>query len=262
MISDKDHNLSDIKNGCKVWFFAGGETRDDRFNIFTGSFIRLMKQILGNDFGHIKGIYFKLPMMNVIWALNHAQKPVVTPENHKIIVAAAKQITTGCYPDTQLIIISSSSGSVVAAQTACYLAEKNKNHTIFTKPFHLVLGASMIYPESKLFRQLIQYQREGIIGNIIHDEVQDDGDSTYGVGGSTRTEAFRNALGLMFPKISGKFKGPSFLNTHPENGHIHRKRSQTVQKAIDYINIILIKNKLAGDEVMEKAIAVLNNECI
>ena len=22
----------------KVWFFAGGETRDDRFNIFTGSY--------------------------------------------------------------------------------------------------------------------------------------------------------------------------------------------------------------------------------
>jgi len=23
----------------KVWFFGGGETRDDKFNVFTGSFI-------------------------------------------------------------------------------------------------------------------------------------------------------------------------------------------------------------------------------
>ena len=260
MIADKDHNLSNIKGRYMVWFFAGGETRDDRFNVFTGSFIRLMKQILENDFGHIKGIYFKSPMTNVIWALNHAQKPVVNPENNKIIVAATKQITTGYYPDTQLIIVSSSSGSVVAAQTACYLAEKNKNHTIFTNPFHLVLGASMISPESKLFRQLTQYQREGIIGNIIHDEIQDEDDSTYGVGGLTRSEAYRNALGLMVPMFSRKFKGPSFLNTHSEKGHIHRKRSQSVQKAYDYINLILIKHKLAGEEVMERAIAVLNNE--
>lgn len=42
-----------------VWFFAGAETRDNRFNIFTGSFIRLIKQILVEDFEVIKGIYFR-----------------------------------------------------------------------------------------------------------------------------------------------------------------------------------------------------------
>ena len=70
-MSDSNHTESDINEKYKVWFFAGGETRDDKFNVFTGSYISLMKQILQNDFEFIKGIYFKYPMMNVLWALNN-----------------------------------------------------------------------------------------------------------------------------------------------------------------------------------------------
>lgn len=247
----------------KVWFFAGGETRDDRFNIFTASFIRLMKKILGDDFEFIKGIYYKYPMMNVIWALNNAQKPVTNPEYKKMFMVAFRQIIdAGLSPDTQLVIISSSSGSIVAAQTACYLAQKNPKNIYFRKPFHLVLGASMISPLSDLYKQLIHYQKEGTIGIILHDEIQDKGDTSVGVGGISRLEAYRNALGLIFPFFSKKFKGPSFLNTNPKTGHIHRRRSKTVQKAIDYINIILIEHRLAGDYYMEKAAAVLKDEIL
>lgn len=260
---NKNHNDNNIKGRYKVWFFAGGETRDDRFNIFTGSFIRLMKKIMEDDFEFIKGIYFKSPMMNVIWALNNAQKPIAHPENEKIFMAAFIQIiNAGLSPETQLVITSSSSGSIVAAQTACYLAQKNRNNIYFRKPFHLVLGASMLSSRSDLFKQLIQYQKEGTIGIILHDEVQDEGDNSAGVGGTSRLEAYRNAFGLMFPFFSRKFKGPSFLNTDPETGHIHRRRSKTVQKAIDYINIILIEHRLAGDYYMEKAAAVLKNEIL
>lgn len=39
-----------------------------------------------------------------------------------------------------------------------------------------------------------------------------------------------------------------------------RRRSKTVQKAINYINVILIKNRLAGNHYMEKAVAVINEE--
>jgi hypothetical protein len=263
MESDSYHNNVIIGGKYKVWFFAGGETRDDRFNIFTGSFIRLMKKIMKDDFGFIKGIYFKSPMMNVIWALNNAQKPIPKPENEKIFMAAFRQIIDArLSPDTQLIITSSSSGSIVAAQTACYLAQKNRNNVYFKKPFHLVLGASMLSPRSDLYKQLIQYQREGTIGIILHDEVQDEGDTSVGVGGITRMEAYRNAFGLVCPFFSRKYKGPSFLNTDPETGHIHRRRSKTVQKAIDYIDIILIKHKLAGDHYMEKAVTVLKNEIL
>jgi len=253
-------NRDSQKEKCRVLFFAGAETRNDRFNIFTGSFIRLMKQILEDDFELIKGIYYNSPMRNVLWALNNAQKPISDPENHKITTAAFNQIIlAGLAPDTQLIIISSSSGSIVAAQTACYLAGKNRNNIYFHKPFHLVLGASMISEKSDLFRQLLHYQKEGTIGTIIHDEVQDEGDTSAGVGGVTRSEAYSNAFGLMFPIFSRKFHRPSFLNTHPEKGHIHRKRSKTVKKAIDYIEVILIRHKLAGNHFAAKARSVIND---
>jgi hypothetical protein len=253
--------MEGTRDKYKVWFFAGGETRDDRFNIFTGSFIRLMNRIMGNDFEFIRGIYYKYPVMNVIWALNNAQKPITNTEDEKIFMVASRQIIdAGLSPETQLIITSSSSGSVVAAQTACYLAHKNRNNVYFRKPFHLVLGASMISARSELYNQLIHYQKEGTIGIILHDEVQDEGDTSAGVGGKTRLEAYRNAFGLMFPFFSGRFKGPSFLNTNPVTGHIHRRRSKTVQKAIDYINIILIEHKLAGAYYREKAISVLREE--
>lgn len=256
-----DKITTSIKGKYMVWFFAGGETRDDRFNVFTGSFIRLMKQIMEDDFEFIRGIYFKSPVMNVLWALSNAQKPIVNPAKQKLTTAAFEQIiAAGLSPQTQLVITSSSSGSIVAAQTACYIAEKNRNNVYFRKPFHLVLGASMISPESELFRQLIKYQKEGIIGTILHEEVQDEGDNSAGVGGLSKSEAFSNAFGLMFPLVSRKYTGPSFLNTDPEKGHIHRRRSGTEQKAIDYINIILIKKRLAGDYYREKAVSVLKNE--
>jgi hypothetical protein len=262
-MSDKDQIAGNINGKYKVWFFAGGETRDNRFNIFTGSFIRLMKKIMEDDFEFIKGIYYKSPMMNVIWALNNAQKPITNPQYEKIFMVASRQIIdAGLSPETQLIITSSSSGSIVAAQTACYLAQKNRNNVYFRKPFHLVLGASMISTRSDLYKQLIHYQRKGTIGIILHDEVQDEGDSSAGVGGLSKLEAYRNALGLMFPFLSRKFKGPSFLNTNPETGHIHRRRSRTTQKAIDYINIILIEHRLAGDYYKEKALEVIKGEII
>jgi hypothetical protein len=256
-----NQGLRYIMMNYKIFFFAGAETGQNRFNIFTGSFIRLMTKIFHDDFVLINGINFRLPMMNVFWALNNAQKPVPYPENQKITNGALRQITgTLLSHDTQIIIISSSSGSVMAAQTACWLSEKNRKFEYFTKPFHLVLGASMISPESELYRKLRDFQTAGLIGTILHDEVQDEGDSSVGVGGLSRSEAYRNAFGLMFPFLSRKFKRPSFLNTNPESGHLHRKRSRTVQKAIDYVRIILIDHNLAGEFYKEKAITAIKDD--
>jgi hypothetical protein len=218
-----------------------------------------MKKIMGDDFDFIKGVYYNSTVRNVFWALSNAQRPILNSTNKKIFSKALNQIMySGFSPETQLIIISSSSGSVVAAQTACFLAGENVNNAIFRKPFHLVLGASMISSESELYKRLLHYQSEGLIGTIVHDEIQDEGDNSIGVGGSSRMEAFRNAFGIMFPLISFRYSRPSFLNAHPETGHIHRKRSKTVQKAIDYINIILIRHKLAGDHFGKKALQELN----
>jgi hypothetical protein len=242
----------------KVWFFAGGETGNNKFNVFTGSFIRMMKEIMGDDFDFIRDIYFSTPMTNVIWALNNAQKPVKFPDRLKVTNAALRQIVPSVVPSNdQLIIISSSTGSIAAAQAACYLAEKNSNMSLFSRPFHLVLGASMVAPESELYCRLLKYKDDNIIGKIIHEEIQDEGDNTFGVGGVSRKEAWRNAFGLILPVLSSRYNGPSFLNTHTEKGHIHRRRSQSVQKAIDYVNIILVKNELAGELYREKALKAL-----
>ncbi len=261
MISDTTGNRSYSEDRYKVWFFGGAETGDNKFNIFTGSYIRLMKEILREDFEFIRGIYYKMPLVNVLFALNNAQRPARTGKYRRIVRAAFNQIVeSGLAPDTRLIITSSSSGSIVAAQTACYLAEKNRNNVYFSKPFHLVLGASMVSPESELFKKLLHYQKMGTIGRILLDEVQDEGDNSYGIGGVNRAEAFLNAFGIMVPALSRKYKGPSFLNTDPEKGHIHRRRSLTVQKAIDYIDIIMIRHRLAGDEYMQRALEVIEKE--
>ncbi len=243
-----------------VWFFAGGETDDNKFNVFTGSFIRLMKKVLDDDFDFVKGIYFTTPMMNVAWALNNSQKPFADPGKSRIMNAAFRQITGDLNPQTQLVLVSSSSGSVVAAQAACYLAGMNTGNKFFIYPFHLALGATMISKESDLFRQLLKYQIEGSISSLIYDDLQDEGDSTTGICGTTRREAWCNAFGLMFPCFSGKFHRPSFLNTNPVKGHLHRRRSQTLQKAIDFVQILLINNKLAGEDYCEKAKIVTEAE--
>jgi len=256
-----DHNTVSLDGKAMVWFFAGAETRDDKFNVFTGSFIRLMKEIMEEKFDFVKGVFYKSNMMNVVWALNNSQKPISDSGRNKIICNSFSQlISNGYTPDTQLIIVSSSSGSVVAAQTACYLAEKNREKLVFKKPFHLALGACMVSTESDLFRQLKSYQKRGLLGMLIHDELQDVDDSANGVGSTSRFYAWMNAMGLMMPWFSWKHKGPSFLNTHPEKGHLHRRRSQTVRKALDFINVLLVEKNLAGDYYKERAEKVIERE--
>jgi len=246
-----------------VWFFAGGESRDDKFNVFTGSFIRFMKQILGEDFELVKGIYFSIPMLNVAWALNNSQFPISDPKKNMITEAAMQQmIHDSFFPDTRLVIVSSSSGSVVAAQVACYIAERNRDWLILQKPFDLALGATMISKESEIYKDLIEYQKKGIIGKIIFDDLQDEGDSSNGIGDTSRRQAWANAFGLMFPYFSRKFSSPSFLNTHPLKGHLHRRRSKTVQKALDFVEVILVKHNLAGDHYQEKAKLLIAEESL
>lgn len=260
-IPTSDHTTTSSVGKAMVWFFAGAETRDDKFNVFTGSFIRLMKDIMGEKFDFVKGVFFKSNMMNVAWALNNSQKPISDSGSNKIIRNSFSQlISNGYTPDMELIIVSSSSGTVVAAQTACYLAEMNREKLIFKKPFHLALGACMVSTESDLFRQLKSYQKRGHLGMLIHDELQDEDDSANGVGSTSRFYAWMNALGLMMPWFSWKHKGPSFLNTHPEKGHLHRRRSQTVRKALDFINVLLVEKNLAGDYYKERAEKLINRE--
>ena len=251
----------EIKHKYHAVFFGGAETGNKLLNVFTDSFIRLMSLILEENFIFINGIYSRYQMLNVIWGLNNAQRPLKSPEKSRIISAAIKQILPeNRNSETILIIVSSSYGSIVAAQTACYLAEENIRYKYYINPFHLALGTTYLSKESDLYLKLLYYQKKGIIGTIIFDELHDKGDSINGTGGRSRMEAWSNAFGLMAPLLSTRFNGPSFFNTDPEKGHLHRRRSQSVQKAIDFIEVIFIRNKLAGERYKERAIAILEGE--
>ncbi len=257
----KNRDTGNTRKQYMVWFFGGGEARNNRFNVFTGSFIRLMKQIMGYEFEFIRDIYYNSNMLNVIWTLNNCQRPLKNPHRNRFINTASRQIFSNGYnPDIQLVLVASSTGSTIAAQTACYLAEQNRDRLHFRKPIHLGLGSSIISKESELYKRLIDFQKKGSLGTIIFDDLLDANDNSLGIGGSTRREAWSNAFGLMFPIFSRKFSGPSFLNTHPEKGHIHRKRSKTVQKALDYIDVLLVEHKLTGEKYAEKAKAVISKE--
>lgn len=238
----------------RFFFFAGGDFKEGQGNAFTANFIRYLSEILGHRFSVIEGIYHRQPLMNVIWALNRAQEPHRFPLQNQIISSSADQILS-C-PQTansKITLVSSSYGSVVAAQVACYLAEYQIKRKHFSQPFNIALGASMVSEQSELYRKLLHYQEKGFIDIILFRELQDEGDNSNGIGGRTRFEAYRNGLGICFPIFTLKHKGPSFLNQHPVKGHLHRVRAQSVQKARDFVKTILIDHQLGGTEAKRMA---------
>ncbi|HBB92911.1 MAG TPA: hypothetical protein DC042_14655 [Bacteroidales bacterium] len=231
--------MMDNAKKYQIWFFAGGDHGKGSPNLFTRSFIRLMDDRYGPNFRVVEGIYNRYPFLNVFWALGHAQRQEPRPDKIRLLKEPYQQIVSVMErQDTGLFLISSSYGSVVAAQTACYLAREIKSGKLISLPFHVALGASMISKKSELYKQLMQYQADGIIAKIVFDELQDEGDNSIGLGGTSRIKAYLHALGICFPFLTWKYSGPSFLNTNPETGHLHRRRAQTLEKAEDFMRIM------------------------
>jgi hypothetical protein len=244
----------------RFFFFAGGDYQEGQGNAFTSNFIQYLSAILSHQFSIIGGIYQPSPLLNVVWALNRAQNPVRFPDRDPIISSSVQQILSCAQtPVSKVTLVSSSYGSVVAGQAACFLAEKQIREKILAKPFDLALGASMISEKSALFKRLLHYRDRGIIGTILYHELQDEGDNSKGIGGVSKWDAYTNALGICFPFLSVRHKGPSFLNNHPVKGHLHRVRAQSEQKARDFIQTILIDHQLGGHENKEKASRVLRS---
>jgi len=238
----------------RFFFFAGGEYREGHNNAFTVNFFQYLNDIFGPRFSVIKGIYHPWPMMNVIWALNRAQEPEKFPLQNRIISSSLDQIIADPHTATsQVTLLSSSYGSVVAAQAACYLAEQYQKGNQLSRPFNVALGTSLISNKSGLFLKLKQFEEMGFINCIIYDELQDAGDNSQGIGGRTRFEAYTNSLGISFPFLTRKFNGPSFLNNNPVSGHLHRVRAQSAQKAKDFIGTLLIDYQLGGEEAKIRA---------
>ena len=247
----------------RFFFFAGGDFKEGQRNAFTANFILYLSEVLGDRFSIIEGIYHHMPLMNVVWALNRAQEPLKAPLKNRIIASSVNQILTCPHtPDSKLTLVSSSYGSVVAAQAACYLAERELENKQLHQPFNLALGASMVSEQSGLYRKLKHYQQRGVIDKILLKELHDEGDNSNGLGGRTRLEAYSKGLGICFPFLTRKFSGPSFLNTDPVHGHLHRVRSHSIQKARDFIQTIMIDHELGGAENRKKALILLNSKAI
>ena len=223
-------------------------------NEFTRSYCGFMKDLFGDDFTIIDKPLSKASISNVIWALNKGQKPLRKPEKNKKTVIACRCIMGALHDETtDITIVSSSFGTVLTAQIGIMLAD----HFIKTgkkiPDINLVMGASMVAKESKLYCKLTELRNEEKISRIIYDELQDPGDSATGICGKSRVGAYARSLRMSFV-IFGKYKGqPSILNNNPNTGHLHLKRAQSVEKAEDFLNVTLIKYELAGQEIKEKA---------
>lgn len=198
-----------------------------------------MSERYGEDFRIIQDIYSRYPFLNVVWALTHAQRPVYRAFKNRILTASCKQVLSVAPEENRSIyIVSSSYGSVVAAQTACCLAARIESGIFEPHPLHVALGASMVSKKSKLFKRLSDFHNKGIISNLVYDPLQDEGDNSTGIGGTTRIGAYLRGLGICFPFLSVTYKSPSFLNQHPQKGHLHRKRSQSEEKAVDFMRVM------------------------
>lgn len=245
----------------QFYFFAGGDYKPGHGNAFTANFIRYLGLIMEHRFSVINGIYHPWPLVNVIWALNRAQEPEKKPHRNAIISRSVNQILSDPRSrKAEVTLLSSSYGSVVAAQTACCLAGLQLSENKLKLPFNVALGASIVNTESALYKNLLHYRDKGAIKTILYDDLQDEGDNSKGVGGRTSLEAYANGLGICFPMLSPVHSGPSFLSTHPVKGHLHRVRSHSIQKARDFVQTILIDHRMGGEEAMERAERLLEEE--
>lgn len=222
-----------------IWFFAGGDHGKGDLNLFTGSFINFMTERYGSGFRLISGIYNRYPFLNVVWGLTHAQKPLKANTKNRILHTSCRQILSDHNRNQSGVhIVSSSYGSVVAAQVACCLARKMETGKLETIPLNVALGATMISKHSLLYKALADYHKKGFIKKLVYDELQDAGDNAMGIGGQTRFGAYLRGFGICFPFLTLKYKGPSFLNKNPKTGHLHRKRAQSVEKARDFMRVM------------------------
>lgn len=227
-------------------------------NAFTSTYCGFMTELLGEDFRIIDKPVSKASISNVAWALSRGQKPMRKPEKNKRTMIALGSIMEALHDETKdITIVSSSFGTALTAQVGIILADYY-SHKAGNKPgINLVLGASMVSRESKLFRRLEELKDAGMITTIIYDELQDEGDTVTGMCGKSRIGAFARGLRMSFV-IFGKYKGqPSILNNNPKTGHLHLQRAQSTEKAESFLIVTLIDYELAGQEKRDKAIEML-----
>jgi hypothetical protein len=251
----------DVKVYSFFFMPGGGYHGKHSPNAFTRTYCGFMKDLFGYDITIVDKPVSKASKSNIVWALNSWQKPMRKPERNKKTVIACRSIIDALHDETtDITIVSSSFGTVLAAQVGIMLADYLINTGKERPDVNLVMGASMVSKESKLYCKLGELRNEGKINRIIYDELQDPGDSATGICGKSRMGAYARGLRMSFV-IFGKYKGqPSILNNNPNTGHLHLKRAQSVEKAENFLKVTLVEYGLAGQEIKEKAVEMLKKQ--
>jgi hypothetical protein len=245
------------------FFFIPGGAYYGKYspNAFTRAYCNAMNDLLGENFTIIDEPLSKSSVSNVSWALSRGQKPMRKPEKNRKTGIAFMNIIDGLHDDTSDIsIVSSSFGTALTAQVGIMLADFFSNAGQERPCINLVMGASMVSKESKLYCKLEELRNERKITTIVYDELQDPGDNVTGMCGKSRVGAYIRGLRMSFV-IFGKYKGqPSILNNNPQTGHIHLQRAQSEEKAEKFLEVTLIEYALAGEEIRKKAMEMLKNK--
>ncbi|MCX6227313.1 MAG: hypothetical protein NTV01_21635 [Bacteroidia bacterium] len=256
-ISQTDSGIPDIRDSVRnseilsphvVWYIPGANVGSHGdTNLFTRTYCKRMTEIMESKFIVVHSSNKPFGLNNVLWALWHGQYPIKNPMRDKrirnsIMTLMADSINR----KSRITLVSSSYGTVVAAQLALYLVNNRQSLGLGSEPLNLVLGASMLSVNSMLYKELENLKRENRIGCIVYDELQFPGDNVTGMCGRTRLHALTEVCRIAFP-VFGTYKGqPSILNKDPITGHVHRKREISADKVNDYISTPLIKYQLAG----------------
>ncbi len=255
----RDVSAQDDLKRHSFFFIPGGAYHGKNSpNEFTRTYCNIMNDLLGEDFTIIDKPVSKSSISNVAWALSRGQKPMRRPEKNKKTVIAFMSIMEVLHDETtDISIVSSSFGTALTAQVGIMLADFFINSGKEKPDINLVMGASMISKESKLYCKLEELRSEGMFTNLIYDELQDPGDSVTGMCGKSRVGAFARGLRMSFV-IIGKYKGqPSILNNNPQTGHLHLQLAQSEEKAERFLKVTLIDYALAGEEIRERAMEML-----
>jgi hypothetical protein len=219
-----------------------------------------MRDIMGPKFMSVRCMANPYSSGNVLWALWNGQYPLRRPDHDRRIRNSFGYLGIDSLVRTSHItVISSSFGSVLAAQLALYMVNNRDKLGLGPEPVNLVFGSSMLSKDSPLFRQLETMQARHEIGCILYDELQYPGDNVTGMCGKTRFHAVTEVFRIAFP-ITGTYKGqPSIFNRDPESGHIHRIRESSADKVTEYIAVSLIDHELAGPYFKARALAYLSH---
>lgn len=218
-------------DGKKVYFFpgAGYDDNAEKQKAFTRTFISLMSQLLPDNFEVIEEAHEDRNVgQNVAWAVSNSSMPIKNINKNDVLRNSVDAISNDfkdAVPGEPLNIVGSSYGSVVAAQTALYIAQ-NKDKLGISKETQIsvTLISSPVNQDSKLYEELT---KAGV--KIIYKEVQDPNDNVTGLGGTNPIEAWQNALNIALEE------DPSILSSQ----HTHNQRADDPTKAYNAVQTML-----------------------